>query len=202
MPDPITPPVASGTEPTPPPEPKFSQADIDRVVKERLDREKAKYADYEALKGKATKLDELEAANKTEAEKLAVRLATIEQALGLKDKEIERLASELTGTKRANLAGSVANRLGAYDPQDANIIAAISAIDPAGANAETEIETALKDLQTKKPYLFKAAGAGNPKGGVEPFNPSSGGGAAETDAQRLQRLLRAAGQNSFGPLGG
>lgn len=34
-------------------EPKFTQADIDKAVRERLAREKAKYADYDELKTKA-----------------------------------------------------------------------------------------------------------------------------------------------------
>ncbi|MFA6135630.1 MAG: hypothetical protein WC869_16600 [Phycisphaerae bacterium] len=195
-----TPPVEGGQQPVPPPDKSFSQTDVDRVVKERLERERQKYADYDQLKTAAQRLKELEDGQKSEAQKLADRMAEIEKALGLKDQTIEKLQGELTGSKRANLAGSVANRLGAFDPQDANILAAISAIDPAGANAETEIEAALKGLQERKPYLFRQAGA-TQKPGVEAFNPGSGGGAAESDAQRVARLQRLAGAKGFGPLG-
>lgn len=48
----------------------FTQADVDRIVADRLSREKAKYSDYDELKAKADQFDEAEAANKSEADKL------------------------------------------------------------------------------------------------------------------------------------
>ena len=49
----------------------FTQADIDRIVQERLNQERKKYADYKDLKAAAEKLKEIEDANKTEVEKAA-----------------------------------------------------------------------------------------------------------------------------------
>lgn len=46
-----------------------SQADLDALIASRLERERAKYADYKDLKAKASRLDEIEAANKSELEK-------------------------------------------------------------------------------------------------------------------------------------
>lgn len=196
MADEITQNAGDGAQP---PEKTFTQSDLDRIVKERIERERGKYADYDDLKAKAGKLSEIENANKTEAEKLASRLAEIEKSLGIKDQTIAKLTDELTGTKRQSLAASVAGRLGAHDPQDANILAAISAIDPAGANAEKEIEAAMKTLAERKPYLFKAAQpAGAPR--LEGFNPGTSG-AAETDRQRVAKLLSATGVGNYGPLG-
>lgn len=43
----------------------FTQADVDKIVAERLTRERAKYADYDALSKKAAKVDELVEASKT-----------------------------------------------------------------------------------------------------------------------------------------
>lgn len=200
MPEPTTPPEGGNTPP--PAEKTFTQTELDNVVKERLQRERDKFKDYDDLKGRAAKLAELENAGKSESEKLAARLAAIESQMGIKDQTIQQLQGELTGTKRANLASSVAGQLGAYDPQDANILAAIASIDPAGANAAGEIKAALEELQKSKPYLFKTAGAGNPAPGVAAFNPGSSSGAAETDAQRVQRLHRQSGQQRYGPLGG
>jgi hypothetical protein len=57
-----------------------SQDDLNRVIDDRLKRERAKYADYQDVKAKASRLDELEAANKSEAEKVAERLAASEKA--------------------------------------------------------------------------------------------------------------------------
>ena len=52
----------------------FSQADLDRIVAERLTREKAKFADYDDFKTKAAKFDESQAAAMTEQEKLKADL--------------------------------------------------------------------------------------------------------------------------------
>lgn len=56
-----------------------SQEDLNRIIAERVQRERGKYADYKDLKAKAAKLDEIEEASKTEAEKAAERLAKAEQ---------------------------------------------------------------------------------------------------------------------------
>ncbi|WP_347031730.1 hypothetical protein [Brevibacterium paucivorans] len=47
-----------------------TQADLDRIVGDRLARERKKYADYNDLKAKAEKLDELEDANQSELDKV------------------------------------------------------------------------------------------------------------------------------------
>lgn len=49
----------------------FTQEDVDRVVGERLAREREKYSDHEELKAAAEKLKEIEEANKSELEKAA-----------------------------------------------------------------------------------------------------------------------------------
>lgn len=47
----------------------FTQADLDQIVKDRLARETKKYADYNDLKAKATRLAEIEAGQASETEK-------------------------------------------------------------------------------------------------------------------------------------
>ena len=64
--------------PTPQPEqpafePITSQEDLDRRIGHRLERERAKFSDYPDLQEKAKRLEEIEAANKSEAEKAAER---------------------------------------------------------------------------------------------------------------------------------
>lgn len=46
-----------------------TQEDFDRAVGERVNRERAKFSDYDELKAKAAKLDEAEAKTKTELQK-------------------------------------------------------------------------------------------------------------------------------------
>jgi hypothetical protein len=63
-------------DPNPDPKPSgegdktFTQSDIDRIVADRLGREKSKYADYDDLKAKAEQFDEHQAANESETDKL------------------------------------------------------------------------------------------------------------------------------------
>lgn len=51
----------------------FTQAEVDAIVGDRLKRDRAKYADYDALKEKAEKFDAMEEANKTELQKAIER---------------------------------------------------------------------------------------------------------------------------------
>lgn len=85
-------------EPTPP-EPKkpdegpktFDQADVDRIVENRLSKERAKYADHAELKAKADKFDALEAENKSEAEKANEKTAAAEKRAAEADLRAARL---------------------------------------------------------------------------------------------------------------
>lgn len=58
-----------------------TQADLDAIIKERVARERAKYADYSDLKKKAEEHDKATEASKSEAQKASERLATLEREL-------------------------------------------------------------------------------------------------------------------------
>lgn len=58
-----------------------SQDELNRIIAERVKRVEAKYADYKDLKTKAAELDQIKAANQTEAEKTAARIAALENDL-------------------------------------------------------------------------------------------------------------------------
>ena len=76
-------------------EAKFTQEDLDRIVKERLTREREKYGDYDALKAKAVKFDEIEEASKTELQKATERATALQSELdALKNAEKVRLMRE------------------------------------------------------------------------------------------------------------
>lgn len=81
-----------------------SQDDLNKVIDDRLKRERAKYADYKDLQAKATKLDEIEQANQTEAEKAAKRVADLE--------------AELSTTRRDSLRLKIASANGITDADD------------------------------------------------------------------------------------
>ena len=65
----------------------FTQADLDRIVQERVNRERAKYEGVEELKAKAQKFDEQEEANKTELQKAQERATELEAKLKKKEHE-------------------------------------------------------------------------------------------------------------------
>jgi len=55
-----------------------TQEDLNKVIADRVNRERAKFADYKDVKAKAARLDEIEAANQSEAERVAQRIAALE----------------------------------------------------------------------------------------------------------------------------
>lgn len=59
----------------------FSQEELNAVVEDRLARERKKYADYEALKDKASKFDAMEEASKSELQKATERATALEAEL-------------------------------------------------------------------------------------------------------------------------
>lgn len=84
-----------------------SQDDLNKVINERLQRERAKYADYKDVKAKAARLDEIEQANQTEAEKAAKRVAELE--------------AELNNTRRESLRLRIAAEHGITDADDIDL---------------------------------------------------------------------------------
>lgn len=72
-----------------------TQEDLNRVISERVKRVEAKYADYKDLKAKAAELDEIKAANQTEAERTAERIAALEN--DLKATRLDALRRKVAG---------------------------------------------------------------------------------------------------------
>ena len=71
----------------------FTQADLDRIINKRF----AKYADYDDLKAKADKLDEIEQANKSELQKVTERA--------------EKLQAELDGIRAENAIRDIRSKI-------------------------------------------------------------------------------------------
>lgn len=88
----------------------FTQADVDRIVEERLKRERAKFSDYDDLKEKAQRLKEAEDQEKSESEKLKEQVSQLQQERDQAKTESLRstIASEkgLTAKQARRLTGS------------------------------------------------------------------------------------------------
>lgn len=151
--------TAPSPEPTPTPAPPTtaslpptyeapaSQADLDRIISDRVARERAKYADHADLKAKAARLEEIESANATDMEK-AVKAARSEGE------------SEANQRANARLVKSEARALAAAanfrDAADAVAFLDLSNIR-VGQDGEVDgaaVKTLLDALSTSKPYLL------------------------------------------------
>lgn len=84
-----------------------SQEDLNRIISERIKRVEGKYADYKDVKAKAARLDEIEQANQSEAEKTAKRIADLE--------------TELNNQRRDSLRLTVATKHGITDADDIDL---------------------------------------------------------------------------------
>ncbi len=103
--EPVVEPTAeAGNEPTPK---TFTQEDLDKIVKERLDRERKKYADYNDLKAAKQKLDELEKAKLSDEEKAKAKLKELEEKIAEKEKELEERS--LRDLKRSMIEQAIAD---------------------------------------------------------------------------------------------
>lgn len=71
--------------------PPASQDELNAMIGARLERERAKFSDYEDLRAKASRFDELEAANRTELEKATAKASEWEQAATSANSELVRL---------------------------------------------------------------------------------------------------------------
>lgn len=60
--------------------PPTSQEELNKIIEKRLARERSRFEDYDDLKAKAQKLDDIEAANKSELEKVNDAKAAAEKA--------------------------------------------------------------------------------------------------------------------------
>lgn len=76
--------------------PPATQQELNRIIAERVQRERSKYADYEDLRGKAARLAEIEQANLSEADKAARRIADAEA-------EVARVPAKVADALRDSL---------------------------------------------------------------------------------------------------
>ena len=124
----------------------FTQAELDKIVADRLTRERQKYVGFDELKEKAAKFDELEESSKTELQKATEKAAKLEAELnGYKKaeevREIRAKVAEETGVPTNLLTGDTEESC----TEQAKAIIAFA--NPNGypvLNDGGEIQTALK----------------------------------------------------------
>lgn len=153
--------------------PPASQEDLNRIIEQRLARERSKFADYDALKDKAAKFDQADAATKTELQKL-------QDAIAERDAKL----ADLPKTARAEAIrfASIASKRGFLDPEDALVFISVDLSDSAAVAA------ALDELAERKPHLVRQE---KPKPTARP-KPGSGKPAGDAGDGTLTGKERAA----------
>jgi hypothetical protein len=93
----------------------FSQADVDRLIADRLTRERGKFADYNDLKTKAAEFDKIQDANKSELEKANEALSSAQAELAVA--KVERVRRD--AADKAGLPAELHEFITATDPEEA-----------------------------------------------------------------------------------
>lgn len=95
-----------------PAEKTLTQAEVDRIVQQRLTRQKQQeFGDYDDLKAAAAELQTIKDASKTEQQKLVDQLTAVQKQLSDKDSEISKLTVEKLRAEVASTKGVPAGRL-------------------------------------------------------------------------------------------
>lgn len=150
-----TPPAAE----SPSPNGVLTQADVDRIVSERVARERAKYADYAEMKAKATEYDKALEAAKTEQQK-AVEVA---QKAGYSE-ALAKANTRLVKAEARALAAAAKFR----DPADAVAFLQLDQVkvDDDGNVDAAAVKAALDELAKIKPYLLDDGKPQPPSGDI------------------------------------
>lgn len=161
------------TPPTPPPSPSpvppadktFTQADLDRIVAERLARAKVEPpADYQALKEQAEELAKLKASQLSETEKLQKAAQDAAAAAKAADDRAKAAEERAAAALRRSAIIAAATRAGAVDPD-----AVVTLLDPSkvtvGDDGQvTGVDEAVKALLDEKKYLVGSTPTPTPGG--------------------------------------
>lgn len=103
----------------------FTQAEVDAIVGDRLKRDRAKYADYEDLKAKAERFDQLEAGQQSE----------LQEAIESRN----ALQAELDALKSANAIRDIRSKVAEETGVPAHLLTAATE-DECKAQAESILE--------------------------------------------------------------
>ena len=156
----------------------FTQEELDRILKERIERERRKYADYDELKAKLTEIEE---SQKTEEEKLRERLAELEQQAQTAQMELQEKALRLAIAAEASKVG--------LDPEAAYRLADLSKVEIDDDGQVVGASDVVQEVAENYPGLLK-----QPTPRTSPANPArSSGPAKKTDADRIREYFSGGG---------
>lgn len=171
----------------------FTQADVDRIVQERVARVKQTPPDdYEDLKAAAAKLAELESANKTELEKERERAEKAEreaQAATQRAKDIALRSAIVSEAAKKNVV----------DPDAAVALLDKSSLEFDDDGTPKNIAEAMDALLEAKPYLVGGGSNGTRQTGAADQGARGNGGKqiSSTDGMSPEEILKAVEDGSL-----
>lgn len=124
----------------------FDQEDVNRIVQERLARERAKYDDYDDLREKAEQFEEMQEARKTELEKAQERAAKLE-------KENAAYERELAEERTRRTIMDAASKAGARDPDAVYRLLDTDVLERDEDGSITNADEAVQTLLEERDYL-------------------------------------------------
>jgi hypothetical protein len=178
-------PAPTQPEPTPAAEPApertFTQAELDRIVQDRLARAKmTPPADYEELKAAKARLDGIEEQNKTELEKAQTRAEKAEQ----RATQIETEAKE-TRLRAAIIAEAAKPDRKVLDPEAVVALLDRTTLELDDQGVPTNIAKAMDSLLEAKDYLVATSGGARGNADQGARGQAAPGQLSREDLQRL-----------------
>lgn len=143
----------------------FTQADVDRIAAERVNRSKSQFKDYDELKQKAAQLAKLEAANQTDTERLQKERDEAQAAAEAATERETAALERANDTLRRAAVVSAAAGADAIDPEDVYALLDRSKLTVADDGTVKGAKEAVEKLLKEKPHL-KRSGRGGFDGGA------------------------------------
>lgn len=182
--EPATEPPATGDDPgkktgtegadDPTPTPKFTQEDVDRLIKERLARQKAQYEDEQRKAQSAAEQKQLE--EKEQFKELAEKRQGEVEAL---TKRLEAMEAERLNDKKRRALEAEASKANFANPGDAAVFVQLDQLEMDEDGNVKNAGALIKALADERPYLLQEAkpSPGNSRGP----RPAAPAGDAERD---------------------
>lgn len=155
----------------------FSQEDVNRIVEERLARERAKYADYDGLKAAKAELEKIKQSQMSETEKLTKAASDNERRAIAAESRIAQMEIRADFVEKAVTAGVTDIKLAYLAAQAEGLLGAYDADKGVGKHDFTE-------LKKRYPNLFRPGAGGSADGGA--------GGQAAVSGKSMNAFIRAA----------
>ncbi len=145
----------------------YTQAEVDRIVSERVNKSKAQFKDYGELKDKAQRLDEIEQASKSEADKLRTQLEKAAEQTKLLAAEREELIRGVQEERVKNAVIVEATKANVVNPEAAYKLLDKSKVSFTDTGEVQGVSRALQDLLKENSYLLNRSAPAGFGGGVQ-----------------------------------